>query len=67
MARENEEEREGNYAVERVTDWRALDKFVASQLSPEDGFVVDFEAEDNDSEMAFLLVGNGKEEDGKVK
>ncbi|KAH0464749.1 hypothetical protein IEQ34_004852 [Dendrobium chrysotoxum] len=65
---ENEEEREGNYAVERVTDWRELDKFVASQLSQEDGLVGDFEAEEmNGSEMALLLLENGREEEGKIK
>ncbi|XP_072962801.1 NAC domain-containing protein 37-like [Typha angustifolia] len=50
---------------EKVTDWRTLDKFVASQLSPGDRFeahdvvgdyVVDHEHE---SEMAMLLLNSG--------
>lgn len=67
-AQENEEDREKSYAVERVTDWRALDKFVASQLSQEDGFVAgDFEAGENGSEMALLLLENGRGGVGKMK
>ncbi|XP_009411440.2 NAC domain-containing protein 37 [Musa acuminata AAA Group] len=49
-----------------VTDWRALDKFVASQLSHEGGSFVseqvvsDFGV-DNDSEMALLLLQSERE------
>ncbi|XP_020596826.1 NAC domain-containing protein 105-like [Phalaenopsis equestris] len=65
---EKEGDREGSCAGDqRVTDWRALDKFVASQLSREDGFVGDCEAGENGSEMAFLLVDDGGEEEGRMK
>ncbi|XP_038978223.1 NAC domain-containing protein 37-like isoform X2 [Phoenix dactylifera] len=72
VAAENEDEEptRGCNAIEKVTDWRALDKFVASQLSQEDGFsaervVSDFGVDD-DSDMALLLLQSGREEVGKL-
>ncbi|KAG1362355.1 NAC domain-containing protein 37 [Cocos nucifera] len=67
---EDEEQTRGCNAIEKVTDWRALDKFVASQLSQEDRFsaervVSDFGA-DNDSDMALLLLQSGRLEVGKL-
>ncbi|XP_010933936.3 NAC domain-containing protein 37 [Elaeis guineensis] len=72
IATENEDEEQTRScnAIDKVTDWRALDKFVASQLSQEDRFsaervVSDFGA-DNDSDMALLLLQSGREEVGKL-
>ncbi|KAL4355347.1 hypothetical protein GQ457_06G036080 [Hibiscus cannabinus] len=57
----------------KVTDWRALDKFVASQLSQEDRFddgggVSSFEAIDDNnndnSDMASMLLQNSSREEG---
>ncbi|KAK9129593.1 hypothetical protein Sjap_010080 [Stephania japonica] len=60
--------------AEKVTDWRALDKFVASQLSQEerfDGNLRDHnhhnnnsnESDENNADMALLLLqGNGEDE-----
>ncbi|PKA60447.1 NAC domain-containing protein 7 [Apostasia shenzhenica] len=60
----------GCSAGERVTDWRALDKFVASQLmiSQEDGFVGGLVCEGEVSEMGLLLVDdqNGRGEETKM-
>lgn len=41
LTSETEEEEEHVVTVggEKVTDWRALDRFVASQLSPDEGFM----------------------------
>lgn len=67
---EDEEQTRGSNAIEKLTDWRALDKFVASQLSQEDRLsaervVSDFGV-DNDSDMALLLLQGGREEVGKL-
>ncbi|TYH44561.1 hypothetical protein ES332_D11G203400v1 [Gossypium tomentosum] len=60
---------------EKVTDWRTLDKFVASQLSHEDRYhgevaVSCFDAADNNtnnSDMALLLLqSSGREEANKL-
>ncbi|KAE8655041.1 NAC domain-containing protein 37 [Hibiscus syriacus] len=53
-------------SAEKVTDWRTLDKFVASQLSQEDRYH-DFDADNNNnSDMALLLLqGSGNEEGDK--
>lgn len=47
-----------NNANKKVTDWRALDKFVASQLSQEDRGEGEssFGAHDDNSDMALLLL-----------
>ncbi|KAK8957409.1 NAC domain-containing protein 7 [Platanthera zijinensis] len=66
---EEESGRERDAAGRAVTDWRALDKFVASQLSQEDGFhAADFagEEEENDGDMALLLLDNAVEEERKM-
>ncbi|GMJ04860.1 Arabidopsis NAC domain containing protein 37, vascular related NAC-domain protein 1 [Hibiscus trionum] len=58
----------------KVTDWRALDKFVASQLSQEDIFddgggvssfeVIDNISNDDNSDMALMLLQNGSRGEG---
>lgn len=55
---------------EKVTDWRALDKFVASQLSHEDSYDCDigsssFVAHQN-SDMALLLLQSAREEENRL-
>uniref|UniRef100_A0A5B6YMD7 Putative NAC domain-containing protein 7 isoform X1 n=1 Tax=Davidia involucrata TaxID=16924 RepID=A0A5B6YMD7_DAVIN len=72
---EDQEQIRGTYScnnttTEKVTDWRALDKFVASQLSQEDGFeghdhhgVSSFGAQNN-LDMPLLLLQSGSEEAG---
>ncbi|XWS45524.1 hypothetical protein CRYUN_Cryun15aG0143900 [Craigia yunnanensis] len=58
--------------TKKVTDWRALDKFVASQLSQEDRYdgegVSSFDVNnDNNSDMALLLLqSSGREEENKL-
>ncbi|XP_039035433.1 NAC domain-containing protein 37-like [Hibiscus syriacus] len=54
-------------SAEIVTDWRTLDKFVASQLSQEDRYH-EFDADNNsNSDMALLLLqGSGSEEGKKL-
>lgn len=54
---EEEQNRGSNSNTKKVTDWRALDKFVASQLSQEDRCEGEssFGAHDN-SDMALLLL-----------
>jgi hypothetical protein len=52
-----------------VTDWRALDKFVASQLSPEEKFSADQAASvsgtcNESEEVAFLLLQGEQDEFG---
>ncbi|KAI5319705.1 hypothetical protein PRUPE_7G166300 [Prunus persica] len=62
---------ENNIEVEdepkKVTDWRALDKFVASQLSQEERYEGDGESSfgaHDDSEMALLLLqSSGRDDD----
>ncbi|XP_016464143.2 NAC domain-containing protein 37-like [Nicotiana tabacum] len=49
---------------DRVTDWRALDKFVAYQLSHDDG-VSSYEPH-NGSDLGMLLLQNGREEGPKL-
>ncbi|KAE8655967.1 NAC domain-containing protein 37 [Hibiscus syriacus] len=54
-----------NTETERVTDWRALDKFVACQLSQEIRYGGDECCNDSNSDMALLLLqssSNGGEE-----
>ncbi|KAF8406519.1 hypothetical protein HHK36_008607 [Tetracentron sinense] len=66
---EDEEQIKGSNNTEKVTDWRALDKFVASQLSQEDslydgGGVSGFGAHHN-SDMALVLLQSSREEGNK--
>ncbi|KAJ8771029.1 hypothetical protein K2173_023354 [Erythroxylum novogranatense] len=60
-----EEEEQTTGGNKKVTDWRALDKFVASQLSQEDRYdghgVSNFGAE-NSSDMPLLLMQSGRDE-----
>lgn len=65
ISENNEEEEQimnrGCNNTQKVTDWRALDKFVASQLSQEDRFEGDGEssfgaAQDQNSDMSSLLL-----------
>ncbi|KAA8531959.1 hypothetical protein F0562_006899 [Nyssa sinensis] len=62
---EDQEQIRGCNNTEKVTDWRALDKFVASQLSQEDGYEGDglssFGAQ-NSLDMPLLLLQSGREE-----
>ncbi|KAJ6288324.1 hypothetical protein OIU76_024334 [Salix suchowensis] len=68
----NREEEEQNRmlsgnSAQKVTDWRALDKFVASQLSQEDRYDGDgvssfVGAENNSSDMPLLLLQSGRDE-----
>ncbi|KAJ4967007.1 hypothetical protein NE237_018856 [Protea cynaroides] len=56
---------------EKVTDWRALDKFVASQLSQEDRYDGDHQGISNfgdhhNSDMALLLLQSTREEGNKL-
>ncbi|RZS15207.1 hypothetical protein BHM03_00047018 [Ensete ventricosum] len=70
LEEEDEEQARTPNGIETVTDWRALDKFVASQLgqqcssSVSEQVVSDFVA-DNDSEMALLLLQSETEGVGK--
>ncbi|KAJ7944190.1 NAC domain-containing protein [Quillaja saponaria] len=55
---------------QKVTDWRALDKFVASQLSQEDrhegdGGLSSFDGHNN-SDMALLLLQSSRDEGSKL-
>ena len=57
--------------TKKVTDWRAFDKFVASQLSQEDRYdgegVSSFDVNnDNNSDMALLLLQNNGREGNKL-
>ena len=72
---ENNEEEENNRrynnvnAPKTVTDWRALDKFVASQLSQDEGDVngvSSFGAHYDDDMEALLFLEGGGEEGGKL-
>ncbi|KAG6766721.1 hypothetical protein POTOM_027892 [Populus tomentosa] len=59
-----------NNSTQKVTDWRALDKFVASQLSQEDTYDGDgvssfVGAENNSSDMSLLLLQSGRDEGNK--
>ncbi|KAF9618909.1 hypothetical protein IFM89_002904, partial [Coptis chinensis] len=65
---EDEEKYRGsNNNMEKVTDWRALDKFVASQLSQEDRYdgegISNFGDNDNYSDVALLLLQNSSREE----
>ncbi|KAF8377865.1 hypothetical protein HHK36_031251 [Tetracentron sinense] len=66
---EDEEPIRGYNNTDKVTDWRALDKFVASQLSQEDRYdsegVFNLGAHHN-SDMALLLLQNSEEEGNKL-
>ncbi|XP_057492373.1 NAC domain-containing protein 37-like [Actinidia eriantha] len=68
---EEDEQIRGLNNSQKVTDWRALDKFVASQLSQEDKFVesdnveTSFGAHSN-SDMALLLLQSDREEANKL-
>ncbi|GMJ07892.1 Arabidopsis NAC domain containing protein 37, vascular related NAC-domain protein 1 [Hibiscus trionum] len=61
--------------TKKVTDWRALDKFVASQLSHEDryhnqqgGPISSFDANNcSNSDMASLLLQSSREEGNKLR
>lgn len=52
-------------STKKVTDWRDLDKFVASQLSQGDGLHVGpgFEALNSDSDLGLLLLQTSRQED----
>jgi hypothetical protein len=72
ISENNEEELEQmnrvcNNNSKKVTDWRALDKFVASQLSQEDRFDGDgessFGAHDRNSDMSLLLLQSSRVDD----
>ncbi|XP_077246208.1 vascular related NAC-domain protein 1 [Tasmannia lanceolata] len=71
FASENEDEEQirGCNYIEKVTDWRALDKFVASQLSQEDRCdserVSNFDVHQN-SDLALLLLQSSREEGNKL-
>lgn len=66
---EEEDQTRGCNNAEKVTDWRALDKFVASQLSQEDRYegdgVSSFGAHHN-SDMALLLLQSSRDEANKL-
>ncbi|MFS8034017.1 putative transcription factor NAM family [Helianthus anomalus] len=53
----------------KVTDWRALDKFVASQLSQEDGYGIggglssSFERKVNSDHLSYMFIEGGREEE----
>ncbi|KAI3665396.1 hypothetical protein L6452_44020 [Arctium lappa] len=63
----NNKKNKGN--ANKVTDWRALDKFVASQLSQEDRYGVEeglsssFEGKEH-SDLTYMFMEGGREEDG---
>ena len=71
---ENNEEEDQNRGCnynnsEKVTDWRALDKFVASQLSQEDRYEGDGVSSfggHHDSDMALLLLQSSRDEANKL-
>ncbi|XP_043709731.1 NAC domain-containing protein 37-like [Telopea speciosissima] len=67
---EGEEARRGFNNREKVTDWRALDKFVASQLSQEDrydgGQGMSSFGDHYNSDMALLLLQSNREEGNKL-
>ena len=68
---EEDEQIRGLNNNQKVTDWRALDKFVASQLSQEDKFVERDRVESsfgarNNSDMALLLLQSDREEANKL-
>ncbi|CAK7334337.1 unnamed protein product, partial [Dovyalis caffra] len=58
-----------NNTTQKVTDWRALDKFVASQLSQEERYdgdgVSSFVGAENNSDMSLLLLQSGRDEENK--
>ncbi|KAI9394597.1 hypothetical protein POPTR_005G116800v4 [Populus trichocarpa] len=58
-----------NNNTQKVTDWRALDKFVASQLSQEERYdgdgVSSFVGADNNSDLPFLLLQSGRDDGNK--
>ncbi|XP_042481511.1 NAC domain-containing protein 37-like [Macadamia integrifolia] len=65
--KEDEEAGRGCNNTEKVTDWRALDKFVASQLSQEDRYgcegISSF-GEHHNSDMALLMLQSSTSEEG---
>ncbi|XP_068640563.1 NAC domain-containing protein 37-like [Aristolochia californica] len=71
MTSENEEEdstRGCNY-IEKVTDWRTLDRFVASQLSQEERYDITRITDvglHQDSDMALLVLQSSREEGNKL-
>nr|TKS00241.1 hypothetical protein D5086_0000184540 [Populus alba] len=58
-----------NNNTQKVTDWRALDKFVASQLSQEERYdgdgVSSFVGAENNSDLPFLLLQSGRDDGNK--
>ncbi|KAI3699379.1 hypothetical protein L2E82_43648 [Cichorium intybus] len=66
----NNKRKNNNNDVNKVTDWRALDKFVASQLSHEDqyglgeGLSSSFEGKVNSDFPLMFMEGGREEEDG---
>ncbi|TKY70462.1 NAC domain-containing protein 37 [Spatholobus suberectus] len=66
---EDIQNRLSNNNTKKVTDWRALDKFVASQLSQEDRHdtngLSSFEPHDN-HDMALLLLQSSRDEGNKL-
>ncbi|KAK7843498.1 nac domain-containing protein 37 [Quercus suber] len=71
ISENNEEEEQINNSgcnnTKKVTDWRALDKFVASQLSQEDRFEGDGESSfgphDHNSDMSLLLLQSSRDDE----
>ncbi|KAG8660012.1 hypothetical protein MANES_02G102300v8 [Manihot esculenta] len=58
-----------NNNKKKITDWRAFDKFVASQLSQEDRYncenAVSSFGEENSSDMSLLLLQSGRDDENK--
>lgn len=73
ISENNEEEEQMNSGcnnTKKVTDWRALDKFVASQLSQEDRFEGDGESSfgaHQNSDMSLLLLQSSRVDDEETK
>ncbi|KAJ6305052.1 hypothetical protein OIU78_020572 [Salix suchowensis] len=63
---EREQNRLSNNNTQKVTDWRALDKFVASQLSQEERYDGDGASSlvgaENNSDFPLLLVQSGRDD-----
>ncbi|RDY04739.1 NAC domain-containing protein 37, partial [Mucuna pruriens] len=67
---EDTQNRLSNNSTKKVTDWRALDKFVASQLSHEDTHenngLSSFEVHDDNPDMALLLLQSSRDEGNRL-
>lgn len=69
VSNQNGEQSKVTRSMPGMTDWRALDKFVASQLSPEENFSADQAASvsgvcHESEEVAFLLLEGDQDEFG---